>query len=71
MSVFNLNESKNTDRNHSLQADEEESLNESSSVLSRPGEFLPIEGIQILPHLPKYSVCIKKGPSGFLGKQTF
>lgn len=45
-----------------------------SSALSSPPRCLPgsdiavAQGIQILPHLPKYSICIKKGPSGFLGK---
>ena len=44
---------------------------ELSSALSRPGEFTLAEGIQILPHLPKYSICITKGPSEFLGSYYF
>ena len=44
---------------------------ELSSALSRPGEFISAEGIQILPHLPKYSICITKGPSEFLGTYNF
>ena len=44
-----------------------------SSALSSPrclpgSDIAVAQGIQILPHLPKYSICIKKGPSGFLGK---
>ena len=37
------------------------------SALTRPGDFPLAEGIPILPHLPKYSICIQKGPSEFLG----
>ena len=45
---------------------------ELSSALSRPGEFTLAENIQILPHLPKYSICItKKGPSEFLGNGNY
>ena len=39
-----------------------------SALSPRPGSDMAMaQGIPILPHLPKYSICIKKGPSGFLG----
>ena len=58
------------------EAEESESSNDSSTVdddrtsaLTR-GELTPAQNIQILPHLPKFMICIKKGPSDFLGMRT-
>ena len=40
----------------------------SPSVLNKRGSLTTVLNIPILPHLPKYSIIIKKSTSDFLGK---
>lgn len=39
----------------------------SPSVLNKRGSLTTVLNLPILPHLPKYSLIIKKSPSDFLG----
>ena len=43
----------------------------SPSVLNKRGSLTTVLNLPILPHLPKYSLIIKKTPSDFLGKRHF
>lgn len=53
-----------------MQEEEEDSSTvdeeDRTSALNRRGELT--HNIPILPHLPKYAICIKKTPSDFLGR---
>ena len=40
----------------------------SPSVLNKRGGLTTVLNVPILPHLPKYSLIIKKAPSDFLGR---
>ncbi len=37
------------------------------SALNSRGDLTPADDVPILPNLPKYAICIRKGPSDFLG----
>ena len=43
----------------------------SPSVLSKRGNLTAAPNISILPHLPKYSLIIKKSHTDFLGKSIY